>query len=116
MTEPTRGRFGKRPCEIPREAGSLAFGQDEKVKHAQRDLKQRVAKAEERDIEAKRKRTELAGIRQDIAARRKYARRIFYLIVGWLIADLVLLLLQGFLNHHGKLTRSNGLSKWTKGI
>jgi hypothetical protein len=55
------------------------------------------AKAEERDIESKRKRTELAGIRQDIAARRKYARRIFYLIVWWLVGDFVLLLLQGFL-------------------
>src|SRR5436190_18410113 len=56
------------------------------------------AKAEEREIEAKKKRIELAGKRQDVAARRKYARRIVYLIVCWLFGDFVLLLLQGFLS------------------
>jgi hypothetical protein len=56
------------------------------------------AKAEEREIETSKKRTELAGIKQDITARRNYARRIFYLIVWWLIAVFILLLLQGFLS------------------
>lgn len=54
------------------------------------------AKAEEREIETGKKRAELGGIKQDITARRNYARRIFYLIVWWLIAVFVLLLLQGF--------------------
>jgi hypothetical protein len=62
-------------------------------------------KGEEQEIEFDR-REELAlrkaelenvGLEADIAAREKYANRIYALIVGWLIAILIILLLQGFL-------------------
>jgi hypothetical protein len=56
------------------------------------------ALAEEQDIERKKKRAELLGLRQDINARRKFARRIFHLIIWWLVAIFLLLLMQGFLS------------------
>ena len=39
------------------------------------------------------------ALRDDIKARKKYARRAFFLVVWWLVAMLVLLLLQGFFGH-----------------
>ena len=47
-------------------------------------------------LEGKRAEIELASVQQDIEERRKYAHRIFCLIVGWLIAVAVILFLQGF--------------------
>lgn len=42
------------------------------------------------------------GIRNDIKARKKYAKRAFYIVVWWLIFMGILLLLQGFLGHSQK--------------
>jgi|SRR5882724_1509803 len=53
---------------------------------------------EEHDLELAKKEAELEGLKQDIKAREKYARHIFRLILGWLIAMFLLLLLQGFLS------------------
>jgi hypothetical protein len=53
---------------------------------------------EEQDLEMERKWAELQGLRQDIKARKRYARHIFRLIVVWLIAIFIILLLQGFLS------------------
>jgi hypothetical protein len=44
----------------------------------------------------KKARAELKGLKQDIRARKRYARNIFTLIVCWLIAIFFVLLLQGF--------------------
>jgi hypothetical protein len=46
--------------------------------------------------ERQKKRVELKGLRQDIKARKRYARNIFTLIVCWLIAIFIILILQGF--------------------
>ena len=46
--------------------------------------------------ERQKKRVELKGLRQDIKARKRYARNIFTLIVCWLIAIFLILLFQGF--------------------
>lgn len=56
-----------------------------------------VANAEEREIGTQTKQAELDSTKQDTDARKTYARRIFHLIVYWLIADFILLLIQGFL-------------------
>ena len=37
-----------------------------------------------------------AGLRQDIAERKRYARRTFWLCCSWIIAIYVILILQGF--------------------
>ena len=42
------------------------------------------------------------ALKEDIEARRLYANRAFYLVVCWLIAMLIILLLQGFLGHGEK--------------
>jgi hypothetical protein len=47
-------------------------------------------------LEHERKSAELKGFKQDIKARKRYAKNIFSLIVWWLVAILFLLLLQGF--------------------
>jgi hypothetical protein len=51
---------------------------------------------EKTDLERQKVQVELIGAQQDIDERRKYAHRIFCLIVGWLIAVALILLLQGF--------------------
>src|SRR5438445_13447417 len=64
---------------------------------------------EEQQIETEKKRIELAGIRQDINARRSYARRIYRLIVWWLVAVFLLLLIQGFLRPKGVFQLSDSV-------
>lgn len=53
-------------------------------------------RTEEKQIDEELKRADLKSKHQDITERKKYTGRIFWLIVGWLIAVLVILLLQGF--------------------
>ena len=61
----------------------------------------RQAREESEDLDAQRKKTELSGLKQDIDERKKYAGRIFWLVVCWLIGVGVVLLLQGFLGAWG---------------
>jgi uncharacterized membrane protein len=51
---------------------------------------------EKTDLDRQKAEVELIGAQQDIEERRKYAHRIFCLIVGWLIAVAAILFLQGF--------------------
>ena len=53
---------------------------------------------EERQLETDRKRAEVEGFRQDIQGRKDYAHHIFWLIVWWVVAILIILLIQGFLS------------------
>lgn len=51
---------------------------------------------EKRDLERKKAEVQLEGELQDINERRKYAHRIFCLIVAWLLVVALILFLQGF--------------------
>jgi hypothetical protein len=53
---------------------------------------------EEDDLDAQERRVRLRGIAQDINERRRYAGRIFWIIVFWLAGIFVLLLIQGALS------------------
>jgi hypothetical protein len=53
---------------------------------------------EEEDLDAQERRVRLAGVWQDINERRRYAGRIFWLVVFWLGGALGLLILQGALS------------------
>ena len=53
-------------------------------------------KREEEDLEKQKQRAHIAGLIQDIAERKKYAGRIFWLISSWLIGIFLILILQGF--------------------
>lgn len=48
-----------------------------------------------RSLEIEQARTLLKGQQQDIAARQKYARNIFWMIIVWLIAIYVLVIMEG---------------------
>jgi hypothetical protein len=51
---------------------------------------------EEDDLDRAKKRAELDGLRQDIGARKKYAKGAFILICGWLVFVFYVILAQGF--------------------
>jgi hypothetical protein len=53
---------------------------------------------EEEDLERQEREAHLTGILQDIAERKTYANRIFWLLVGWLSGVFTLLMLQGVLS------------------
>jgi hypothetical protein len=54
-----------------------------------------ATKLEEEDLDKQKQKAILAGLRQDIAERKKYAGRIFWLISIWLIGIFMILMLQG---------------------
>ncbi len=51
---------------------------------------------EERSLRLDRRREEIAGLTQDRTQRKKYANRLFWLVVGWLLVVGAILLLHGF--------------------
>ncbi|HEY3197863.1 MAG TPA: hypothetical protein VGJ57_07600 [Nitrospirales bacterium] len=51
---------------------------------------------EKEDLENQAKQAQLESYIQDVKARGEYARKIFWLIVGWISGMFILLLLQGF--------------------
>jgi hypothetical protein len=55
-----------------------------------------ATKLEEEDLDKQKQKAQIAGLLQDIAERKKYAGRIFYLISLWLIGIFLILILQGF--------------------
>ena len=61
---------------------------------------------EEAYFEKSRNAEELLGITQDRKQRKKFAKRIFALILGWLISIFILLLLDGFLSEGVKFSGS----------
>jgi len=52
--------------------------------------------AEAAQLEHDRKRTEISGVQQDIAERKKYAARCFWLVTIWLALIGLIVFLQGF--------------------
>ncbi len=48
------------------------------------------------ELDYERRRLENVGLAQDISARRKYAFRVFLLVIGWIIGIYLLLVFQGF--------------------
>jgi hypothetical protein len=48
------------------------------------------------ELDDERRKLENAGLAQDITARRKYAFRVFLLVIGWIIGIYLLLVFQGF--------------------
>ena len=52
--------------------------------------------AEEQDYELQNKKLINKALRQDIKERKKYAKSIFFLIIGWLVSVFAILILQGF--------------------
>ena len=61
-------------------------------------LKEEKELEQDEDIDAQERRALLDSINLDIELRRRYAGRIFWLVVGWLIGVGVLLLLDGALS------------------
>lgn len=55
-----------------------------------------LAEDEQRWFSRERKRVELLGLINDLEARRKWGERVFWLLVGWLIADFLCVCFQGF--------------------
>jgi hypothetical protein len=55
------------------------------------------------EIDHERRRLENAGLAQDITARRKYAFRVFLLVIGWILGVYLLLVFQGFGFHQFRL-------------
>src|SRR6267378_2662652 len=51
------------------------------------------------ELDDERRRLENVGLAQDIRARRKYAFRVFLLVIGWIIGIYLLLVFQGFRFH-----------------
>lgn len=56
---------------------------------------------EEEDLDLQERRIRLEGAAQDIRERRRYAGRVFWLVVFWLAGIFVLLLLEGFFAKSG---------------
>ena len=56
----------------------------------------RLAQDEERWFAKERSRVQLQGLINDLEARRKWGERVFWLLVGWLIADFLFVCFQGF--------------------
>lgn len=84
---------------VPREAASEDA--DSATGEAENELTSGSSPTPEDEAEwfkSARQRTVLKGLRQDIKARKRYARCIFRLIVWWLVSIFVMLLLQGFLS------------------
>ena len=52
--------------------------------------------AEEQDYTLHHKKLINKALKQDIKERKKYAKSIFFLIIGWLVAVFIVLVLQGF--------------------
>ena len=50
----------------------------------------------ELELDDERRKLENVGLAQDITARRKYAFRVFLLVIGWIIGIYLLLVFQGF--------------------
>lgn len=55
-----------------------------------------LAEEEERSFEHERQRISLQGLIDDVKARKKWGERVFYLLIAWLITDLLCICLQGF--------------------
>lgn len=53
-------------------------------------------RVEEKDLDAQERQLHLTSTQQDIAERRKYAGRVFWLVVFWIAGIFVLLLCEGF--------------------
>lgn len=51
------------------------------------------------NLDHQRKQVEIHGAQQDITERKKYASKVYWLIVGWLIMLFVVLFFQGFKPH-----------------
>jgi len=66
-------------------------------------LNPELSQAEELDfkeqVEIERRIAEVEGLNQDIRERKKYARKIFRLIVFWVAGVFLILMCQGFLSH-----------------
>ncbi|HUK31196.1 MAG TPA: hypothetical protein VLV89_08780 [Candidatus Acidoferrum sp.] len=54
------------------------------------------SRQEEDFLEKKKLELEIASLKQDIEARKEYAKKIFWLILAWLMAVLVILFFEGF--------------------
>lgn len=74
-----------------KEAGAIS--NDESVGKKEEEDFQRISTE---DVEIQRKLLELEGLQQDITERRTYARRIFVLLVGWLLGVFAMLLFQAW--------------------
>jgi len=53
-------------------------------------------KAETHDLDVQQKKAHLSGLQQDIAQRKTYTNRTFYLVLAWLVTIAVILFFQGF--------------------
>lgn len=95
--EPPQPELNETPLVIPQIAGSEESKSAVKEEERESDAPPKP-EDEERFFSSERKWTELEGLKQDIKARKRYARCIFRLIVWWLVAIFLLLLLQGFLS------------------
>lgn len=56
----------------------------------------RLAEEEQRSFEKERQRIQLQGLIDDQEARKKWAERVFWLLVAWLSADFLCVCWQGF--------------------
>jgi len=82
---------------------SLPNAPDEKT------LQEEVFLKKEQRLELQRKSTELDGLRLDLTQRKEYANKIFSLIVWWLLAVLVVVMLQGIGNAAGWFVLSDSV-------
>lgn len=87
--EPDKEELRARPEELRRQLRNISA-------HPTAQTPDAKTQEEERDLDLQKQAAEVSGIVQDIEERKTYAKRIFILLVVWLIAIGVILFLQGF--------------------